>query len=106
MHLKGTNTEVPLLPMAQQPLADQDLLIIETMNQLSSPSGTQLRCMWLILYTTSLETSVAPPVSEEALSTALHIIVLIIKRSLQSQTLRQTRLPSYFEDSKRYFVTS
>jgi hypothetical protein len=62
--------------------------------------------MRLFLYTASLETPGAPPVSEEALSTALHIIVLISKPLLQSQTLRQTRLPSYVEDSKCYIATA
>jgi hypothetical protein len=70
------------------------------------PSGTQLRCMRLVLYTASLEISVAPPVSEETLSTALHIIVHIFRPSVHSKTLRQPILPSYVEDSKSFFAAS
>lgn len=55
-------------------------------------SGTRLRCMRLFLHTASPETSFALSVSEGALSTALRIIVFISKPSIQSLTLRQTRL--------------
>jgi hypothetical protein len=54
--------------------------------------------MRLVLYTARLETSVAPPISEKALSTALHIIVLISRPSVHSQALRQPNLPPYVED--------